>query len=340
MRFCTNKNLYIILGILICSGSGCKKSNSGTDNNNLIYVSTLAGTGVAGYSNGPGNTAATRGVTGLAVDQRGNVFCADLGNQLIRKINSNGIVSDYAGNLSGTVGINESIFESPAGVALDATGQVFVADAGRSNILKISASGTVSAISATDNLGKPFYFSRAWAIAVDPSGNLYVTDRSNYLIRKITPAGLVSTLAGNSTQGSADGIGTAASFSNPFALAIGPSGNLYVVDADSRLIREIDANGVVTTFAGAGKLVTFAEPGGIAVDQFENVYVADTYKLVIYKITQQGVATIYAGNGAYGAADGAAAQASFQGPSALAIDLSGNLYVSDNFRIRKIGVKQ
>lgn len=190
-------------------------------------------------------------------------------------------------------------------------------------------------------------FSSPQGVAVDRSGTIYVADTSNNLIRKITSAGVVSTLAGSGTSGAADGTGTAASFSNPLALAIDAQGVLYVCDAGNNAIRRIDTAGVVTTLAcggpagfadAQGPAARFNSPRGVALSSRGDVYVADFANHRIRKITPAGVVTTFAGNDRAGAANGASAAASFNDPAGIAIDGKDDLYVGDqgNHLIRKI----
>ena len=184
-------------------------------------------------------------------------------------------------------------------------------------------------------------------IAIDGSGNLYVADSNNNMIRKITSAGVVTTLAGSITSGHADGTGAAASFYNPFGVAVDGSGNLYVGDTRNHMIRKITSAGAVTTLAGSttpgsadgtGVTAYFNLPGGVAVDGSGNIYVADGNNNMIRKITSAGAVTTLAGSTTYGYADGTGIAASFNYPWGVAVDGSGNLYVADNNNnmIRKI----
>jgi sugar lactone lactonase YvrE len=240
-------------------------------------------------------------------------------------------------------------FSLPFGVAVDAAGNVYVADAGNHRIRKISPAGAVSTLAGStqgfvDGSGTAAQFNNPTAVAVDAAGNVYVADRSNHRIRKISPAGAVSTLAG-STQGSADGVGTAAQFSNPEGVAVDAAGNVYVADLNNHRIRKITPAGAVSTLAGStagfadgvGAAAQFNFPSGVAVDAAGNVYVADRSNHRIRKISPAGAVSTLAGS-TQGFADGVGAAAQFSNPEGVAVDAAGNVYVADrsNHRIRKI----
>lgn len=290
--------------------------------NNLIrkispagVVSTLAGNGSIGAVNGAGTIATFNGPSGLTVDAAGNVYVADSGNDLIRKIAPNGTVSTLAGTVAKVDTSNnvttEPSFESPGGVAVDASGNVYVADAGDNQVKLVSPAGTISTFAgsgiagADDGKDTSATFNNPTGVALDASGNVYVADFLNNTIRKITAGRVVSTLAGSGSIGSADGTGTAASFYFPNSLAVDISGNVYVTDGINNLIRKITPDGVVTTFAGSGvrgstngtgTVASFNDPSGIAVDASGNVYVADAGNNMIRKISPPGVVTTLAGS--------------------------------------------
>jgi sugar lactone lactonase YvrE len=213
-------------------------------------VTTLAGSGSEGKTNGKGKAAAFSDPYSVAVDASGNVYVADYGNNLIRKITSAGVVTTLAG--SGVVGSTNGAgtaasFHGPTGVAVDASGNVYVGDSGNNLIRKMTPAGLVSTLAGSagaagfrDGIGTAALFKDPSGIAVDTLGNLYVADSGNSLIRKITAAGVVSTLAGCAgVAGNTNGVGKAALFYGPFGVAVDLSGNVYVADTGNELIRKI-----------------------------------------------------------------------------------------------------
>jgi sugar lactone lactonase YvrE len=317
-------------------------------------VSTLAGSGVAGFADGSGATASFNHPADVAVDGSGHVYVADSGNHAIRKISPSGVVSTLAG--SGAAGFADGMgaaasLRNPNGVAVDSSGHVYVADFGNHAIRKISPSGVMSTLAGSgaagfaDGTGTATSFNHPNSVAVDSSGHVYVADAFNHTIRKISPGRVVSTLAGSGAEGFADGAGTVASFREPRGVVVDSSGHVYVADSLNHAIRKISPSGVVSTLAGgtygfadgAGRVASFSNPAGVAVDSSGHAYVADMENHTIRKISPSGVVSTLAG-GTYGFADGAGAAASFNWPDGVAVDGSGHVYVADrkNRAIRKI----
>ena len=328
----------------------------------LGVVTTLAGTAASlGSADGTGAAARFNYPRGLAVDAAGNVLVADTGNHTIRKISPAGVVTTLAGtatSLGSTDGTGAAArFSSPAGLAVDAAGYVFVADTSNHTIRKISPAGVVTTLAgtagmsgSTDGTGAAARFSNPVGLAVDGAGNVLVADYKNHTIRKISPAGVVTTLAGKAgVQGSLNGTGAAARFSSPTGLAVDGAGNVLVVDYGNNTIRKISPAGVVTTLAGTagvqdstdgtGAAARFSNPIGLTVDGAGNVLVADSANHTIRKISPAGVVTTLAGTaGSAGITDGTGAAARFNNPRGLAVDGAGNVLVADapNHTIRKI----
>jgi type IX secretion system substrate protein/NHL repeat-containing protein len=290
----------------------------------------------------------------VAVDASGNIYEVGSNNQVI-KITSAGVTSILAGDTSNNPGSADGVgsiarFRGPEGIALDAQGNLYIADKNNQKIRKVTPTGAVTTLAGSggfgflDGVGSVAQFKNPTGIDVDASGNVYVADRNNHMIRKITPAGVVTTLAGSGTQGFADGTGTAAQFNSPTGVAVDASGNVYVADNNNNRIRKITAAGVVSTLAGSGTnffadgigtAAMFKNPYGLAVDGSGNVYVGDEFNNRIRKITPSGAVTTIAGSASSGNTDGSAAL--FSSPKGIAVDAFGNLFVADsnNNAIRK-----
>ncbi|HEY2584061.1 MAG TPA: NHL repeat-containing protein [Mucilaginibacter sp.] len=350
MRIYSIKQNYFItllLVIIACFFEACKeevpKPLPGTDTvkkDSIVVKDTLPS------FNSP---------VGIAVDGAGNLYVADYGNNLIRKITGGGLVSTFAGSgMQGSLNgaANVATFNEPTGIAVDVSGNLYVADAGNNRIRKISSAGAVSTLAGVDSTGSVngpgagASFFDPLGVAVDGAGNVYVADAGNNMVRMITPAGIVSTLAGNSVSVS-NGALTNTSFNNPTGVAVDILGNVYVADYLNNIILEVNQAGTVTTLAGKGQTganngpdssATFYYPNSVAVDAANNVYVADGVNNLIRKITPAGMVTTLAGSGIAGAIDSTGTAASFNGPSGLVVDAAGNVYVADtnNNLIRKI----
>jgi sugar lactone lactonase YvrE len=370
-----------------------------TVNAQPLIFGTWAGYAGHGASDGASTNAQFNNPQGVAVDGAGNLYVADTGNDMIRKITPTGIVSTIAGSagVSGSVDGTNALFNQPSAIAVSSSGNVYVADTGNNTIRMITPAGVVSTLAGSAGVagsanatGTNALFNEPQGIAVDAAGNVYVADYGNDIIRMITPAGVVSTLAGFSgNPGSADGTRPAALFNQPTAIAIDSATNLYVADAANSTVRKITPAGVVTTIAGSagnfglfnatGTNAIFYQPAGIAVDAATNVYVADTFNNAVRKIAPSGAVTIFsplsaqfsqptglafgngtlfvadtgngtiraitngavlniAGSPSMGAANGPGLSARFAVPQSVAVNGNGNAYVADsaNSTIRKI----
>ncbi len=302
-------------------------------------VTTLAGSpGVGGAVNGTGGAALFAYPAGITADTAGNIYVAEQNNSAIRQITPAGVVTTFAGAMAHAASIDGTgtgaDFNFPSGMAMDASGNLWVTETSNDAIRKATPAGVVTsqqiaATGATYGIGP--------GVAFDGKGNLYVINQVNQ-IAKFTPGGVLSTLPGSS------------SLQIPKGLAVDNLGNVYVSDIWHNNVHIITPNGLVSVLAGSATFVSgstdgtgtaalFNTPTGLAVDGEGNVYVADSGNSTIRKITQAGVVTTLAGTaGVEGSADGTGATASFNNPSALALDGTGNLYVADfgNNLVRKI----
>jgi len=274
------------------------------------------------------------------VDGSGNVYVADFGNSIIRKINPSGTVSTLAGTAK-VVGVvdesaNTASFVAPQALAVDGTGNLYIADSASHTIRKITSSGFVSTLAGTpgvpgyvDGIGAGVKFKRLSSIAVDITGNIYVADSEAHAIRKISPSGVVANFAGTpGISGKADGPGTIAKFNLPSGIALDGTGNVYVSDTYNYTIRKITPDGIVSTVAGAAGISgnvdgdanasRLGAPGQLVLDRSGNIFVSDGFNSTIRKITPSGTMSTFAGR--------------FTSPGGLSLDQSGNLYVADSYR--------
>ena len=262
--------------------------------------------------------------------------------------------SANAGSQDGAGGAAGFNFET--GAASDSAGNVYVADTYNSTIRRISPDGVVTTIAGSagipgsaNGIGSAARFLWPNGVAVEDGGTVYVADTYNNTIRKITSARSVSTLAGAAgVAGFADGVGGAARFSQPGAVAVDGNGVIYVADGGNNSIRRITPGGAVTTVAGwtnagyadgVGTNALLNGPAGVAVDGMGNVFVADTGNNTIRKIATNGVVSTLAGlAGTAGHVDGVGTNAQFNGPAGVAVDAAGNVFVADtyNYTIRRV----
>ena len=326
-----------------------------------LQVTTLAGSPYArGSADGTGSAAQFAYPQGVAVDAAGNIFVVDNQNSTIRKVTPAGVVTTFAG----TAGIQGSAdgtgpaatFLLPLGIAIDATGNLYVSDSGNNTIRKITPAGVVTTLAGkagpaayADGTGSSARFSAPWGVAVDSAGNVYVGDTNNQLIRMITPSGVVTTLAGTpGTVESADGSGPGSGFNFPAGVAVDSKGDVYVADQSNQAIRKVSPQGQISTLAGTatvfgsadgtGASARFRYPSAVAVDGSGNVYVADSGNYTVRLVSPNGVVTTLAGAvGSYGIADGSGSAARFSNLQGITVDASGNVYVADsgNDTIRK-----
>ena len=320
-----------------------------------LTVSTLAGSALV-YGSADGTASAARFwyPSGLAVDASSNVVVADTDNNTIRKVTAAGVVTTIAGRagLAGTADGSGTAaqFDRPSGIAIDGSGNTYIADTLNNTVRKMTSAGVVSTIAGqagvagnADGVGSAALFHGPQGLSVDASGNLYIADTNNQIVRKLVlSTGVVSTVAGSKgAAGSVDGTGTAALFNSPTDLVADSSGNVYVADTDNHTVRKLTSSGVVTTIAGhagysggadgTGSAATFDSPSAITIDASGNLYVGDTGNFTIRQVVPStGAVTTLAGlAGTSGSTDGLGSAARFFQPAGIVADSSGNLYIAD-----------
>lgn len=324
-------------------------------------VTTFAGTaGSAATTDGTGAAARFSGPYGLAIDSSDNLFVTDINSSVIRKITPAGVVT----TLAGTANIDSyadgtgaaAKFYSPAGIAIDSGGNLYVTDRINQLVRKITSAGVVTTLAGTalasgsaDGNGSAARFLAPHGIVVNGAGNILVADTNNHTLRSITPAGDVTTIAGIAgTKGDGDGPMATTALSGPGDIAIDSVTGVMYVTHGGYVIRKIAA-GVVTTLAGrnfisgssdgVGQIGKFFNPVGIAISKTGTVYVADTMNSLIRVISPRGVVSTLAGSaGLQGNTNGTGSAARFNLPSAIALDSVGNIFVADRggHSIRKV----
>ena len=321
-------------------------------------ITTIAGNGVVGNlgNDGPANFAQIGTSRGVTVDAAGNIYLCDDSYSVIRKITAAGIIHVIAGtSVSGFNGdggpATAALLNAPYGIALDAAGNVFIADLNNNRVRKIDPAGNITTVAGNGSLvsfGDGGQATNAHvnpvAVAVDGVGNLYIADSYNNRIRKVNTAGVISTIAGNGTSGyGSDGVpATATSLWNPQGVAVDNSGNVYIAELDGNRVRKVSASGIITTIAGNGiptstgdggpaTAATVHGPWSVAVDGIGNIYIGHHDDRRVRKINTAGIIRTFAGNGLIGySGDGwPAPTAKVNEPAGMGFYGPGKVYIAD-----------
>ena len=322
-------------------------------------ITLFAGNGTAGYS-GDGSAAVAAAFNrpeGIAVDDSGNVYIADAGNNRVRKVNTSGVVTTIAGTgiagFSGDSGpaLNAQL-NNPTGVAVDRAMNIYIADYNNARVRVINTSGSITTVAGNGTVGftgdggtaTTASISKPYDVTTDAAGNLYIADQANQRIRKVS-SGIISTYAGNGTVGYSGDLGPAtnASLNTPAGLSVDSNGNLYIADKLNNVVRRVSSAGVISTFAGNGLAgyggdhgiagnSMISAPTGLATDTLGNVYIADKANHRVRVVNANDTVTTFAGNGTlvYGGNGGAATNAGVVLPAHIAVDHMGNMYISDS----------
>jgi len=362
----TSAQLYQPIGITVDSAGNVYFADTGNEVVRKVangVITTVAGTGTGGFSGdgGPATSSPLAYPYGVTVDSARNLYIAEVSGRRVRKV-SNGVITTVAG--TGTAGFSgdggpatSAQLGQPYDVAMDSTGNLYIADAGADRIRKVSA-GTITTVAGN---GMPGFsgdggpatsaqLNSPYGVAVDSAGSVYAVELYSYRVSKVS-GGVITTAAGNGTPGSGgdNGPATSAQLYLANGVAADSGGNVYIADTGNNRIRKV-ANGVITTVAGNGTAgyggdngsaasAQLNGPNSVAVDPAGNLYIADTGNNCIRKVSN-GVITTVAGNGTAGFSgdNGPATAAQLNAPLGVALDSSGNLYIADgrNYRIRKV----
>ena len=343
-------------------------ANSMTERIPTFTITTVAGTGVVGFS-GDGwmaTEALISNPTAVALDRQGNLFIADVYNHRIRMVDPHGIIFTIMGT-----GVSDAqMGDHPAigtnlcsayGIATDTHDSLYVLDRMRSRIFRLEDDGTARRIIGTgengfagdDGPAMDAQLMHPNHLVVDSEGTLYIADSLNNRIRRVTPDGIITTIAGTGERayGGDGGPGREAQFGVPAAIALDNDGNIYIADFCNHRIRRLSNDGIVTTVAGNGSPEfngdggraldsQIGEPCGVAVDRDGYVYIGDQLNFRVRVVTPTGKMHTVAGTGIQGyTGDGGPAElAQISNPDIIAFDTKGNLYVPDyeNAVVRKL----
>ena len=348
------------------TGSYYASASAGVSPSNIITA--FAGNQTAGYTGdgGQATSAEINNPFGVAFDASGNMYIADAGNNVIRKVTPGGVISTFAG--TGTLGYTgdggpatSAHLNDPVGIALNDAGDLFFADKGNNVIREVNTSGVISTVVGNGTAGYTGDGGQATAAELDepqgvlcnPGGVLIFADTDNSVIREVTPSGVISTIVGDGTSGYTGdgGQATAAELNHPIDVAYDTTGDLFLSDTNNNVIRKVTPAGIITTIAGNGTSgytgdggpATSAEfylPEAIAFDASGNLFIADYENSVIREVTPAGVISTAVGDGSFGYSGngGPAGGAALFAALGVTFNSSGQLFIADtlNSQIRQV----
>jgi sugar lactone lactonase YvrE len=284
-------------------------------------ITTVAGNGTQGYSGdgGPATSAQLGDPTGVAVDSQGDLFIADPNNEVVREVNTQGIITTVAGN--GTYGYSgdggpatSAQLRSPQGVAVDSQGDLFITDANNNVVREVSPQGIITTVAGNGTYGysgdggpaTSAQLNFPYGVAVDSQGDLFIADEFNHAVREVNTQGIITTVAGTGTRGySGDGgPATSAQLNGPHGVAVDSQGHLLIADEGNSAVREVSPQGIITTVAGNGTQgysgdggpATSAQlnsPSGVAVDSQGHLFIADEGNSDVREVSAAGVSAAF-----------------------------------------------
>jgi sugar lactone lactonase YvrE len=298
-------------------------------------IATVAGTGFSPEFAGDGGPALNARLnlcsgcqdhaSDLAMDAAGNLYIADTGNHRVRRISANGVITTLAGN--GTMGYSgdggpaiRAQLSLPTSIAIDRTGNLFIAESYGSHVRKVAPDGTIKTVLDTGGLA---------GLAVDGAGNLYLAENYMHRVRKFSADGTVTTIAGAEGRGvTGDGVPAVnARLTMPMSVGVDSAGRVYV--SDSGRIRKIASNGIITTIADATNSA-FSNFARIALDRAGNLFIAEPYNYRVRKVDTNGAITTILGRGFAGAAPGSVWAGVEVQPTGIVVDGTGTVYIADS----------
>jgi uncharacterized protein YjiK len=335
-------------------------------------ITTVAGTGDRGYNGDhqPATSADLSSPWGVVLDGSGNLYIADVGNQRVRRVGTDKMITTVAG--TGDRGYNgdhqpatSADLSAPSAVALDGSGNLYIAEVGNQRVRKVVQIPVDEMITTVAGTGHPYHngdhqpatsadLAMPCGVAVDSSGNLYIADSWNRRIRRVGTDGVITTVAGTGYGGynGDDQPATSAELRGACGVAVDSAGNLHIADLWNNRVRRVGTDGMIATVAGTGHLgyngddqlatsASLTMPCGVAADSVGNLYIADTYCNRIRRVGTDGMITTVAGtgHGGYNGDHRPATSADLAAPCGVAVDDAGNLYIADasNDRVRRVG---
>lgn len=320
-----------------------------------------AGTAIGGYA-GDGGLAADaklNGCTGVAIDGAGNVYIADKGNNVVRKVDRAGIITTFAG--TGALGYGGNggqatlaRLNAPTALATDAAGNVYISDAGNHVVRRVTPAGIISNYAGSVIAGYAGNGDTAYkaklnspeALAVDAFGNLYIADGGNNAIRRVDAAThIITTIAGMGLPGMVGdgGPATAARLNGPAGVAVNASGEVFIADVLNHTVRKVNTSGIISSFAGTGAAgstgdggaataAALSYPSGLSIDIYGNVFIADQGNNNIRVVNTAGKIDRVAGTtvGGFDGDGGMATNARLGAPKGVTVDGWGRIYIADH----------
>jgi len=346
-----NRSLYFAVA-LVCGASAVNAA----DSQRLIYgIETVAGSALIG-DGGPATAAQIGTIQGIATDRFGNLYLSDTDHNRVRKIAATGTITTVAGTEIGGFGgdggpATSAQLNKPYGLAVDLAGYLYIADLNNNRVRRVSPDGTINTYAGNGGPGSSGDGGQATNaemlsprnVAVDAAGNLYISEFGGSRVRKVAPNGLISTAAGTGIAGyyGDGGPATAAQLCYPAGLALDRQGNLYIADSQNQRVRKILPGGQISTVLGGLGPYSLFTPVAVAVDLAGDLYVGDTSP-VVHEYTAANTWIFAAGTSTGGSGSGfsgdggPATAAQLTEVRDLAVDLSGNLYIADQVRVREV----